>query len=90
MSSAPGTIRVATFNAAMFSMAPAVPPAANDDEYYSRSTTTTASREGRRLQPKKGILKPQCPPPLVKQLRVSINLQDNDTTIERPIRNATG
>ncbi|XP_012704576.1 uncharacterized protein LOC101775287 [Setaria italica] len=89
-SSAPVTIRVATFNAAMFSMAPAVPPAANGDDelQYPRSTGTTAGA-GRR-QPKKGILKAQGPAsPVKQQLRVSINLQDDEITAER-VRNAAG
>jgi hypothetical protein len=89
-SSAPVTIRVATFNAAMFSMAPAVQPAASGDDDklgYPRSTGTTAGAGQRRYQqrrpPKKGILKAQGPPSPVKQqqrLRVSINLQDDEIT----------
>ncbi|XP_006650104.3 uncharacterized protein LOC102718065 [Oryza brachyantha] len=63
---APVTIRVATFNAAMFSMAPAVPPSAHDDDdddgegcsTWRRGTSTT---HGGRLarRPKRGILKGQ-------------------------------
>ncbi|KAF8720964.1 hypothetical protein HU200_023371 [Digitaria exilis] len=96
---APVTIRVATFNAAMFSMAPAVPPAAADDdvvEYPGRSMAATAGagrRRQRLQQPKKGILKAQQGPPSpVKQLRVSINLHDDEITAaeRRGSRNAAG
>ncbi|CAN6319912.1 unnamed protein product [Urochloa humidicola] len=96
-STAPVTIRVATFNAAMFSMAPAVPPAANDDDddQYPRSTAAVAVGAGRRRQrqrqqPKKGILKAhQGPASPVKQqhLRVSINLQDGEITASERGRN---
>ncbi|CAL4914511.1 unnamed protein product [Urochloa decumbens] len=90
-SSAPVTIRVATFNAAMFSMAPAVPqPAdADDDEQYPRST---AGRRRQQRQPKKGILKAQGPasPAKHQQLRVSINLQDDEITASERGRNAGG
>lgn len=75
----PVTIRVATFNAAMFSMAPAVPPFADDE--YPCPCTDRAGR--RRLLPTKGILKAERPPSSpAKQLRVSINLQvqDDDVT----------
>ncbi|KAJ1297039.1 hypothetical protein BS78_01G347700 [Paspalum vaginatum] len=80
-SAAPVTIRVATFNAAMFSMAPAVaPPAASDAGEYPRSTA------GARARPTKGILKARCPlspaAPVKAQLRVSINLQDDEITAE--------
>ncbi|CAL4931125.1 unnamed protein product [Urochloa decumbens] len=90
-SSAPVTIRVATFNAAMFSMAPAVPPAADNDEEYPRSNATAAGA-ARRRQPKKGILKAQGPASPVKQqqLRVSINLQDGEITASERGRNAGG
>ncbi|XP_062211348.1 uncharacterized protein LOC133912559 [Phragmites australis] len=83
---APVTIRVATFNAAMFSMAPAVPPAENGDDYYPRRTATAGAgwRRQRQRQPKKGILKAQRRPASpVKQLRVSINLEDDEITAER-------
>ncbi|WVZ57006.1 hypothetical protein U9M48_007454 [Paspalum notatum var. saurae] len=87
-SSAPvATIRVATFNAAMFSMAPAVPPpAASDaDEYPTRSTA------GARVAgPTKGILKARRPPSPVpvkqQQLRVSINLVQDDKITAKPER----
>ncbi|KAL6593962.1 hypothetical protein ACP70R_048863 [Stipagrostis hirtigluma subsp. patula] len=73
---APATIRVATFNAAMFSMAPAVPAEAHGD-----TTRRLAGARG----PKRGILKAQCPPPSPgkQQLRVSIILQDGEITAER-------
>ncbi|CAN6289379.1 unnamed protein product [Urochloa humidicola] len=93
-SSAPVTIRVATFNAAMFSMAPAVPPPADadDDEQWPRSTAPDAAGAGRRRprQPKKGILKAHGPASPVKQqqLRVSINLQDDEITASERARNA--
>ncbi|OEL19399.1 hypothetical protein BAE44_0019580 [Dichanthelium oligosanthes] len=82
----PVTIRVATFNAAMFSMAPAVPPASSDDD----DQHLKAGRR-RQHQPKKGILKAQCSLSTVKQLRrVSINLQDGEITADQRGRNAPG
>jgi hypothetical protein len=93
-SSAPVTIRVATFNAAMFSMAPAVPPAADDDdeEEHRRGTAAPGAwRRRRQQQPRKGILKAQGPPSPAKQLRVSINLQDDEIAeSERGRMNAAG
>lgn len=78
---APVTIRVATFNAAMFSMAPAVPTVACDDDSPRSPAAGALAGLGRR--PKKGILKVQCPPSPGKKLRVSINLQDDEITAER-------
>ncbi|PUZ41001.1 hypothetical protein GQ55_9G468400 [Panicum hallii var. hallii] len=92
-SSAPVTIRVATFNAAMFSMAPAVPPAADDDdeEEHRRGTAAPGAWRRRQQQPRKGILKAHGPPSPAKQLRVSINLQDDEITeSERGRMNAAG
>uniref|UniRef100_A0A0E0GMM1 Endonuclease/exonuclease/phosphatase domain-containing protein n=1 Tax=Oryza nivara TaxID=4536 RepID=A0A0E0GMM1_ORYNI len=72
---APVTIRVATFNAAMFSMAPAVPSPPDHDDYdgdgegCSTWRAPASSSSGSRLarRPKKGILKAQsrssAPPP---------------------------
>ncbi|XP_025880272.1 uncharacterized protein [Oryza sativa Japonica Group] len=72
---APVTIRVATFNAAMFSMAPAVPSPPDHDDYdgdgegCSTWRAPASSSGGSRLarRPKKGILKAQssssAPPP---------------------------
>ncbi|KAG8097395.1 hypothetical protein GUJ93_ZPchr0013g33866 [Zizania palustris] len=84
------TIRVATFNAAMFSMAPAVPPPppprAHDEVGCSwRSSPASGSALARR--PKKGILKARCPAPASpagnRRRRVSINLPDDATTSQR-------
>ncbi|KAG2540576.1 uncharacterized protein LOC120692736 isoform X2 [Panicum virgatum] len=94
-SSAPVTIRVATFNAAMFSLAPAVPPAADDNgDEHPRGTTGAGAwrhRQQQQQQPRKGILKAQCPQSPAKQLRVSINLQDDEITAsERGRKDAAG
>ncbi|KAG2551748.1 hypothetical protein PVAP13_9KG454585 [Panicum virgatum] len=81
-SSAPVTIRVATFNAAMFSMASAVPPAADDADGDEQPQGTTGAagawRRRQQQQPRKGILKAHGPQSPAKQLRVSINLQDDE------------
>ncbi|KAL5209544.1 hypothetical protein ABZP36_005167 [Zizania latifolia] len=86
---APVTIRVATCNAAMFSMAPAVPPpaaaAAHDEVGCSWRSPASGSALARR--PKKGILKARCPAPPSpagnRRRRVSINLPDDGTTSQR-------
>ncbi|CAN6176433.1 unnamed protein product [Urochloa humidicola] len=79
------TIRVATFNAAMFSMAPAVsaepPPAAGAER--GAGTPLPGSPGGARRP--KGILKAQAAS-LARspsKARVSINLQDNEISLER-------
>uniref|UniRef100_A0ACD5UKW1 Uncharacterized protein n=1 Tax=Avena sativa TaxID=4498 RepID=A0ACD5UKW1_AVESA len=91
--SAPGegrqavTIRVATFNAALFSMAPAVsatvpaPEAGAEREAARRSGATGT---GARPRPK-GILKAQASllSRTPSKARVSINLQDNEISLDR-------
>ncbi|GJN07817.1 hypothetical protein PR202_ga25681 [Eleusine coracana subsp. coracana] len=83
LAAAPVTIRLATFNAAMFSMAPAVPPPPADNDESRRGLAKSGS--GRR-RPKKGILKGQSRASTSnnkQQLRVSINLHDDGITSER-------
>ncbi|BAT02901.1 uncharacterized protein [Oryza sativa Japonica Group] len=77
------TIRVATFNAAMFSMAPAVAAASSAETATetARRVTTPAAGGGRRP---KGILKAQASlARTASKARVSINLQDNEISRER-------
>uniref|UniRef100_A0A0E0ANH7 Endonuclease/exonuclease/phosphatase domain-containing protein n=1 Tax=Oryza glumipatula TaxID=40148 RepID=A0A0E0ANH7_9ORYZ len=77
------TIRVATFNAAMFSMAPAVAAASSAETATetARRVTTPAAAGGRRP---KGILKAQASlARTASKARVSINLQDNEISRER-------
>jgi len=79
------TIRVATFNAAMFSMAPAVSGEA------AAPAPTAGPGAGAGLpcsprRPPKGILKAQAAASLARspsKARVSINLQDNEISLER-------
>lgn len=89
--SAPGegrqavTIRVATFNAALFSMAPATVPAPEagaEREAARRSNSIGAT--GVRPRPK-GILKAQASllSRTPSKARVSINLQDNEISLDR-------
>ncbi|WVZ66885.1 hypothetical protein U9M48_016045 [Paspalum notatum var. saurae] len=84
------TIRVATFNAAMFSMAPAVAvePAAAGAAAPERAgaglPSLPGSPAGGARRPPKGILKAQAG--LARspsKARVSINLQDNEISLER-------
>ncbi|XP_051214057.1 uncharacterized protein [Lolium perenne] len=81
------TIRVATFNAALFSMAPAVAAtpeatAGGEREAARRSNSTGAT--GARPRPK-GILKAQASllSRTPSKARVSINLQDNEISLDR-------
>lgn len=81
----PVTIRVATFNAALFSMAPAVaavPEAGAEREAARRSGAGTGT--GARPRPK-GILKAQASllSRAPSKARVSINLQDNEISLDR-------
>lgn len=81
----PVTIRVATFNAALFSMAPAVaavPEAGAEREAARRSGAGTGT--GARPRPK-GILKAQASllSRTPSKARVSINLQDNEISLDR-------
>ncbi|KAG8079522.1 hypothetical protein GUJ93_ZPchr0007g4159 [Zizania palustris] len=84
------TIRVATFNAAMFSMAPAVAAdaetaAGGEREHASRGAghAATAAGGGGGRRPK-GILKAQASlARSASKARVSINLQDNEISRER-------
>ncbi|VAH27355.1 unnamed protein product [Triticum turgidum subsp. durum] len=81
----PVTIRVATFNAALFSMAPAVaavPEAGAEREAARRSGAGTGT--GGRPRPK-GILKAQASllSRAPSKARVSINLQDNEISLDR-------
>ncbi|KAL5199070.1 hypothetical protein ABZP36_002582 [Zizania latifolia] len=82
------TIRVATFNAAMFSMAPAVAAdaetaAGGEREPASRGTGHAATAAGGGRRPK-GILKAQASlARSASKARVSINLQDNEISRER-------
>ena len=80
------TIRVATFNAAMFSMAPAVAaePAAGVGAERGAGLSLPGS-PGSARRPK-GILKAQAAASLARspsKARVSINLQDNEISLER-------
>uniref|UniRef100_A0ACD5WRR2 Uncharacterized protein n=1 Tax=Avena sativa TaxID=4498 RepID=A0ACD5WRR2_AVESA len=93
-SSAPGegrqavTIRVATFNAALFSMAPAVAattvPAAESLAEREAARRSGATGTGARARPK-GILKAQASllSRTPSKARVSINLQDNEISLDR-------
>ncbi|KAM0898254.1 hypothetical protein ACQ4PT_022025 [Festuca glaucescens] len=79
------TIRVATFNAALFSMAPAVaatPEAAAGAEREAARRSNSAT--GARARPK-GILKAQASllSRTPSKARVSINLQDNEISLDR-------
>ncbi|CAN6206289.1 unnamed protein product [Urochloa humidicola] len=80
------TIRVATFNAAMFSMAPAVsaePPPATAER--GAGVPLLPGSPGGARRPK-GILKAQAAASLARspsKARVSINLQDNEISLER-------
>ncbi|KAJ1292220.1 hypothetical protein BS78_02G375100 [Paspalum vaginatum] len=81
------TVRVATFNAAMFSMAPAVeaePAAGAAAERGGSLPPLPGSPAGGARRPPKGILKAQAG--LARspsKARVSINLQDNEISLER-------
>ena len=74
-------IRIATFNAAFFSMAPVLPEA--DD----KTTTSSDDNIGRAKSPydrPRSILKQSQPPLLGKsKLRVSINLPDNEISLRQ-------
>ncbi|KAL6838250.1 hypothetical protein ACP4OV_031922 [Aristida adscensionis] len=87
------TIRVATFNAAMFATAPAVPSPAAAHGGAGDTARRSAGASSRRPQ-QKGILKlaqaPSPPPSPGKQLRVSINLQDGEITPEKSRRHLNG
>ncbi|XP_062186566.1 uncharacterized protein LOC133890135 [Phragmites australis] len=81
------TIRVATFNAAMFSMAPAVAAetaaAAGAGAGGERGAAGQVGSPGGARRPK-GILKAQASlARLPSKARVSINLQDNEISLER-------
>ncbi|CAL5084371.1 unnamed protein product [Urochloa decumbens] len=82
------TIRVATFNAAMFSMAPAVsaePPAAAGAAAAERGAGVPLPGSPGGARRPKGILKAQAAS-LTRspsKARVSINLQDNEISLER-------
>ncbi|CAL5085100.1 unnamed protein product [Urochloa decumbens] len=83
------TIRVATFNAAMFSMAPAVsaepPPAAGANAAAERGAGVPLPGSPGGARRPKGILKAQAAS-LTRspsKARVSINLQDNEISLER-------
>ncbi|KAF5941684.1 hypothetical protein HYC85_019326 [Camellia sinensis] len=70
-------IRIATFNVAMFSLAPAVPKAEKSVVYIHESETKSAVEN----QPK-SILKQSPLHPLIKpKLKVSINLPDNEISL---------
>lgn len=78
------TIRVATFNAAMFSMAPAV--SGEGTSGAERGGGLPGSPGGGARRPPKGILKAQAASSLARspsRPRVSINLQDNEISLER-------
>ncbi|XP_052161379.1 uncharacterized protein LOC127778795 [Oryza glaberrima] len=76
------TIRVATFNAAMFSMAPAVAETATGGENVTARRVVVAAAAGGRRP--KGILKAQASlARTASKARVSINLQDNEISRER-------
>jgi hypothetical protein len=83
---APVTIRLATFNAAMFCMAPAVPPVTNDSSNVDVDSRRGLAKTGSgRRRPKKGILKAQSrasSPSQQQHRRVSINLQDDEISTE--------
>ncbi|CAD6222815.1 unnamed protein product [Miscanthus lutarioriparius] len=77
------TIRVATFNAAMFSMAPAV---SGEAAAPAPTAGAGAGLPGSPRRPPKGILKAQAAASLARspsKARVSINLQDNEISLER-------
>ncbi|QCD97582.1 PGAP2-interacting protein [Vigna unguiculata] len=74
-------IRIATFNAAFFSMAPVLPEpdrsTASDDDNVERPKSTYD-------RPPRSILKQSQSPPLGKsKLRVSINLPDNEISLRQ-------
>jgi hypothetical protein len=80
------TIRVATFNAAMFSMAPAVSGEGTSGAGAERGGGLPGSPGGGARRPPKGILKAQAASSLARspsRPRVSINLQDNEISLER-------
>ena len=80
------TIRVATFNAAMFSMAPAVSGEAAPAAATAAGAGPGAGLPGSPRRPPKGILKAQAAASLARspsKARVSINLQDNEISLER-------
>jgi hypothetical protein len=81
------TIRVATFNAALFSMAPAVQatvPATEAGAGAERDAARRTGNTGVRPRPK-GILKAQASllSRTPSKARVSINLQDNEISLDR-------
>uniref|UniRef100_A0ACD5YXL6 Uncharacterized protein n=1 Tax=Avena sativa TaxID=4498 RepID=A0ACD5YXL6_AVESA len=85
------TIRVATFNAALFSMAPAVsattvpaPEAGSGAEREAARRSNSIGGTGARARPK-GILKAQASllSRTPSKARVSINLQDNEISLDR-------
>ncbi|XP_048555034.1 uncharacterized protein LOC125535993 [Triticum urartu] len=83
----PVTIRVATFNAALFSMAPAVaavPEAGPGAEREAARRSGAGAGTGARPRPK-GILKAQASllSRAPSKARVSINLQDNEISLDR-------
>ncbi|KAF0911897.1 hypothetical protein E2562_012724 [Oryza meyeriana var. granulata] len=91
---APVTIRVATFNAAMFSMAPAVPPPAHDDDDGEGCSSWRGPASGSALarRPKRGILKGQssasasaapASPDGERRRHVCISLPDDEITPHR-------
>lgn len=78
------TIRVATFNAALFSMAPAV-AAASPKPVPEADADAAARRSGTGARRPKGILKAQASllSRTPSKARVSINIQDNEISLDR-------
>ncbi|XP_078170745.1 uncharacterized protein LOC144565006 [Carex rostrata] len=77
------TIRIATFNASLFSMAPAIPnhrPVINTDQ---QAVDVWCKSINDHRQPKKSILKNQSFSKSSNKLRVSINLPENEISVEK-------
>ncbi|KAJ3683862.1 hypothetical protein LUZ60_014089 [Juncus effusus] len=79
------TIRIATFNAALFSMASVLPtvPAPRTVVDADRQAVDVWCKSLNDRQPKKSILKNQSFSKSSNKLRVSINLPENEISIER-------
>ncbi|KAG5055248.1 hypothetical protein AAZX31_03G131500 [Glycine max] len=77
----PKPIRIATFNAAFFSMAPVLPEA----DGKTTTATTTTSDDNNNIGRPRSILKQSKSPLLGKssKLRVSINLPDNEISLRQ-------
>ncbi|KAJ1697668.1 hypothetical protein LUZ63_006180 [Rhynchospora breviuscula] len=77
------TIRIATFNAALFSMAPAIPNHRTVINSEQQAVDVWCKSINDHRQPKKSILKNQSFSKSSNKLRVSINLPENEISVEK-------